>query len=350
MVKRFTLVLICLINMSFACTSFGAITNDGAIIGKNRDYFYGMQYFELVHPLKQFDDWYANPYKHKNTFYALMNNNDVKFGINQFGLTAIEEDPPYAKDADGNRKYIQPYVGYSEGMILYGVLQNFATVKEIIPYINEIFSTAAPNYYQIGDKNSILTVEVAYGESNQDPKRKFTYKVLDKNGEYFTHTNYYLSPEFESLNTLQDNKYILIGAKNRLDKITQYVQKNKGDYSKSLNWYLDTSSDKSIPNNKNWCENTSIFRSDLQNLTQITPNIKTNSVYGTVSSFVVEYKKKQTLINLRIIDTINTLKNGNQKVNYSELSIPLTDLFAGSSLNYTAKSFIRKAPVNGVCN
>ncbi len=212
-------------------------------------------------------------------------------------------------------------------MILYGILQNFTTVKEVIPYLNDIFSTAAPNYYQIADAKSILTVEVAYGDTNYDPKRKFTYKIIDKNGEYFAHTNYYLSPEFESLNALQENKNILRGTANRLNKITKYINNSKGNYDKSLDWYLDTSSNLTESNDKNWCENTSIFRSNLKNLTKITPDIKTDSVYGTVSSFVVKYMKKETIVNLRIIDMIDVLKNGNQKISYREFSYTVKNSF-----------------------
>lgn len=350
MFKEIGLILSGLLNIAFACTSFGAITSDGTIIGKNRDYFYGRQDFVLMSPLKQFVAWYANPYQHKNTFYALISSGDVKFGVNELGLTAIEEDPLYSQNTD-NRMYYQPYTGYSEGMILYGILQNFTTVKEMIPYLNDIFSTAAPNFYQIADSNSILTVEVAYGANQFDTKRQFTYKIINKNRDYFTHTNYYLSPEFESLNMLQENKNLIIGAANRLNKITNYVRKSNDNYSNALNWYLDTTSDITNTTDKNWCQTTSIFRSNLQNLTKITREVKTNSVYGTVSSFIVQTKNNIPMVSLRIIDTIDTLKNGNQKITYRELVIPLKTLFASDKLNYTQKTFIRPAPtINGVCN
>ncbi len=350
MFKKMILIVAGILNIAFACTSFGVITSEGTIIGKNRDYIYGRQDFVLMQPLKQFVAWYANPYQHRNIFYALISSSDVKFGVNEFGLTAIEEDPLYSQNAD-NRLYYQPYAGYSEGMILYGILQNFTTVKEILPYLNDIFSTAAPNFYQIADGKSILTVEVAYGSNSSDTKRQFTYKVIDKNSDFFAHTNYYLSPEFESLNTLQENKNLIIGATNRLNKITTYVKKSKGNYGNALNWYLDTTSNIINPADKNWCETTSIFRSNLQELTNITPEIKTNSVYGTVSSFIVQTKHNKPIVSLRIIDTIDILKNGNQKITYRELVIPLKTLFTANRLHYTQKTFIRPAPtINGACN
>ena len=66
-------------------------------------------------------------------------------GVNQYGLTIIEEDPLYPNTPVLDRKYIQPINGNAEGMILYGVLQNFASVDEIQPFISKIFSVAAPN-------------------------------------------------------------------------------------------------------------------------------------------------------------------------------------------------------------
>ena len=231
-------------------------------------------------------------------------------------------------------------------MVLYGVLQNFATITEIIPYINDIFSAAAPNFYQISDGYSILIVEVAYGDSNNDTKRHFTYRVISKSGEYFTHTNTYLSPQFESLNVINGS----LSAATRLSKITQYVLNNKNGYSNVQSWFLDTSSDVILPNNKNACQNTSIFRSNLQSLTRIYPEIKTYTVYGTVSNFIVtNSKNNSSRVYLRIIDYINVLKNGNQKITYSELNTTLADLFAINGLDFKQKTFIRQAPVNGIC-
>lgn len=354
MLKKPIISILCVTNImlhsAFACTSFGIITKSGSIIGKNRDYLYGEQTFKLIHAIKQFEAWYGNQYKHKNNFYALTFNNDIKMGVNKYGLTAIEEDPTYTVGTDINRKYIQPIVGYSEGMILYGILQNFATVQEIVPYLNEIFSTAAPNFYQIADAHSILTVEVAYGDTNTDPKRKFTYKVISKNGEYFAHTNTYLSPEFEHLNSLQQNKDILAGSNKRLQKITTDIVNSNGDYSKKSSWFMDTSSDLGIASNKNWCQTTSIFRSNLQHLTRITPETNSSSVYGTVSNLIVENNDNgSTMVHLKIIDSIDTLKNGGQLIKYRELNTPLATLFATNKLNFTKRILMRSAPINGVC-
>ncbi len=65
---------------TYACTGFGAITHVGTIMGKNRDYFYVPQKFERI----------TSP--HKNSFYAITSAESVSMGVNQHGLTAIEED------------------------------------------------------------------------------------------------------------------------------------------------------------------------------------------------------------------------------------------------------------------
>ncbi|MFN8770461.1 MAG: carcinine hydrolase/isopenicillin-N N-acyltransferase family protein [Neisseriaceae bacterium] len=347
--KKIIIGLLCSFNFAIACTSFGAITESGSIIGKNRDFMYSKQTFELIEPLRQFVAWYGNSYNHQNQFYALMAGNDVKFGVNKYGLTAIEEDPPFPQGTYSQRRYMQPYTGYAEGMILYGILQNFATVDEIIPYINRIFSTAAPNYYQIADAHKILTVEVAYGNSDNDPVRKYVYRILKKRGDYFAHTNTYLEPQFESLNNMSTNKYGIAGSNNRLNKIGQYIKAANGNFNNAFSWYLDTRSDVRNPNDKDFCENTSIFRSNLQNLTSIRSDTKTNKVYGTVSSFMVEHKGNEAIVHVRILNSIDKLKNGNQKITYKELNTPLSKLFASNQLEYSSHTFIRSSPTNGKC-
>lgn len=347
--KKFAFVMVCFSGVVLACTSFGAITSSGSVIGKNRDFLYSEQKFEEMEPLKQFEQWYGNRYNHNNEFYALIANSDVKFGVNKYGLTAIEEDPSFPVSNTPQRKYMQPYVGYSEGMILYGVLQNFVSVDEIVPYIKDIFSTAAPNFYQIADAHNILTVEVAYGSTNNDPTRRYTYKIITKNGDFFTHTNTYLSSQLNQLNSLSTNKDGINGSNNRLNKISQYVKSADGDFSNAFNWYLDTTSNVGSSKDKNYCFNTSIFRSDLQNLSTIESDTSSNKVYGTVSSFMVEHKNDNTVVHIRILDQINTLRNGNQKITYKELNIPLDKLFSGKSLTYTTNGFTRLAPLNGVC-
>lgn len=332
-----------------ACTAFGIITPQGTLFGKNRDYFYGKQSFELVKPLKQFNNWYGNAYGHQNAFYALMANNDVKFGINAAGLAVIEEDPPFPENADKHRRYIQPDTGYSEGMILYGLLQNFNTVQEITPFIDNIFSQAAPNYYQITDGKFILTVEVAYGTSDHDPKRPYVYTLLEKTGDSFKHTNTYLSPAFVDLNTLARSQDSVKGSNYRLEKITQLIDSANQPYANAFDWYLDTTSSVGSSEDKNFCLNTSIFRSNTKELTSIHRNTTSDTIAGTVSSFMVQRQGNTTWVYVRILDSLKTLPNGEQKIVFKELKISLIDLFKNKPLIFKTRYFTRKAPKDGVC-
>lgn len=79
----------------FACTSFGYITKTGTVIAKNSDYYYDKQSVEILEPNKQFDLWYNNTYNNNLKVFAQMANNNVKMGINEAGLTAMEEDPQF---------------------------------------------------------------------------------------------------------------------------------------------------------------------------------------------------------------------------------------------------------------
>ncbi|MCC2667087.1 MAG: hypothetical protein K0S63_1003 [Gammaproteobacteria bacterium] len=156
-----TTCLLILAESVSACTGFGFITDSGTVIGRNRDYYYNPQQFQLMHPVQQFNNWYENNYHHNNKFYALTSKNNVSMGVNENGLTIIEEDSPMPKDAKENRRFQQPENGTAEGMIKHGILQNFNTVDEIIPFLPKIFSVADPQFYQIADAKKILTVEVA---------------------------------------------------------------------------------------------------------------------------------------------------------------------------------------------
>jgi hypothetical protein len=342
-------LLLCLlgVKLGFACTAFGIVSESGTIIGKNRDYYYDKQSFERVMPLKQFSHWYDNRYAHNNQFYAIVSDNDIKMGVNQAGLTAIEEDPLFAKKSD-DRKFMQPINGNAEGMVLYGILQNFSTVDEIVPYITKIFSVAAPNFYQIADGRKILTVEVAYGTSNAAKSRRFTYELIDARKAYFTHTNTYLSPEFIALNNLQEDKSSVQGAQYRLKTITNFVNTYKNNDQVS-DWFMDQKSDLTKAGDKNWCQNTSIFRSNVHEYKQIRDNVPNHKVYGTVSSMVVTNNSKGAVIELRMLKSIDTLTDGSQLIHYKELRSPLSQLFADKEISFTEKSFVRHAPVDGKC-
>ncbi|HEV2613844.1 MAG TPA: carcinine hydrolase/isopenicillin-N N-acyltransferase family protein [Gammaproteobacteria bacterium] len=331
------------IQPALACTGFGAITQSGTIIGKNRDYFYVPQKFGRVIPQKKFNHWYGNPYHHSNTFYALMSAESVSMGVNQHGLTAIEEDtirPQHAQNAK-EYKQIQQQEGTPDGLVLYGVLQNFNSIDEMTPYLSAIFTNAAPDFYQFSDANKILTVEVGN-------KSTFTYHILSKKQDYFAHTNTYLSPEYNELNDLIPNhEKVFISSQNRLSRIN-YLLSHATEFNinNASSWFMNTQSDTSE------CLNTSLFRSDLHGVTSINKNIPNDKAAGTVATMIVnntgDFKSSQ--IYVMMIDSIIVQSDGKQLIKYNALNTSLENLFSGSQPKFVEHEFVRNPPVGGVCN
>jgi hypothetical protein len=350
MKKVLSVLLIASFGLADACTSFGVITNTGTVVAKNRDYEYSKQNLETLVPNRQFFAWYQNPYGHKNRVFALTANNDVKMATNENGLTAIEEDPPYPKDSGDHRRYIQPYGGYSEGMTLWAVAQNFNTVKELLPYIKDVFTHAAPNYYEIADDKQILIVEVAYGKTDNDQTRPVSYKLINKNQQYYTHTNFYMANKFSGLNKLTSNQYSLAGAVDRNNTIESTVKANMNNLDNLSDWLLNTKSTVKNPNDANWCLNTSIFRSNLQGESFVDTSISNDKVYGTISSWVVTNNggADKTTLAINLVDGIKVLPNGNQEISYRKVRGSLVDLINGK-INYESASFVRNAPKGGNC-
>lgn len=343
-----TLLSIYLPNI-IACTSFGFITKTGTAIAKNSDYYYDNQSVEVLVPNKQFILWYNNTYGNNFKVFAQMANNNVKMGINEAGLTAMEEDPLLPKDRN-HRRYIQPLGGTAECMTLWGILQNFKTVDQIIPYLDNIFGHASPNHYEIADAHKILVVEVAYGNNDDAIIRRFNYKILNKTNDYYTHTNTYQDPEFTSLNNLSANVYSTHGAEARNARIKSLLTSNDRSESNVLSWLLDTTSSSGNPNDYKWCLGTSIFRSNLGKKTEIDNDGSHPDAYGTVASMVVfnNGTPQKTNIIIKIIDRIKTDTHGNQTIYYKEMNAFLPALFT-KSYTFSDKQFTRSAPINGIC-
>lgn len=339
--------------LASACTGFGIITESGTIMGRNRDYYYQSQKFERMMPIQQFNNWYENNYNHNNEFYALTSKNNVSMGVNQHGLTIIEEDSPLPSDAKQNRRFQQPENGTAEGMIKYGILQNFNTVDEILPFLSKIFSVADPNFYQISDGKKILSVEVAYSDNNADPTRKFTYKILFKQGDYFAHTNHYLTPAYTSLNNLKSNRDSFDSTINRLKKINALVLgANVRNIDTAVSWLMNTNSDVSNSKDENSCQNTSLFRSNLQGFKSVDLTSGNDKIYGTVSSMVVSNNGdlNGSYINLRMLDSVTTDGKNRQLIKYKELHSSLARLFADSNPKFVEHEFKRNPPMNGICS
>lgn len=346
-------ILLVSTQMSHACTAFGIVTASGTMIGKNRDSSYGPQTIGIIKPSQQFRHWHGNHYHHENPFYALEASNGISMGVNQHGLVAIEEDALRPKDANDHKKFLAPEHGALYGMVLQGVLQNFNTIDEMLPYLSIIFSTAAPDFYQFADANKILTVEVAFAHHDTDVKRPFTYQILSKKDERFTHTNTYLSPQFATLNQFTPSQRSLQGAENRLKTINHLISHaNSINIDAATHWFWNTQSNVSNKDDKNGCLNSSIFRSDLQGEKSIDINIPHDKIYGTVSSMIISNhgNLKNSIIYLKIIESITTNKNGQQIIKYKDLRTNLIHLFDDSKLTFVQHQTIRNAPVNRRCS
>lgn len=351
--------------IALACTGFGAMTKTGTIIGKNRDYFYYPQKFVKLQPIDSLNHWMGNPYHHRNDFFALTGiadsnyelnaAEDVSMGVNEHGLTVIEEDTLRPKLPTKQRRFYQPENGTDVNTILYAILQNFNSVDEMLPYLSKIFGSAAPDFYQFADGKKILTVEVAFGDNNQSPTRKFSYQVLSKKNEYFGHTNTYLTPIFIELNHFnqQDVSVNSIdSAESRLEKINDHLLNTENiNIESTSKWFLDTRSSVSDSKHNVTCLNTSLFRSDLKGLKSIDMN-HLNKAAGSVSTMIVENNGdfKKSYLYLKMLDSITTDKNSNQLIKYKELNISLEKLFHRQKLNFVERQFMRFAPINGTCN
>jgi hypothetical protein len=345
--RYFIIYALLFINETFSCTIFTIKKENNTIIGKNRDALYSnKQSFSRIKPINQFTNWYNNNYNHNLQFYALIVDNDVKMGINESGLTAIEEDPLFPQNHKKYRRFIQPINGNSEGMILFGILQNFSSVNEIIPNLNIIFSNAAPNFYQIADKNKILVVEVAFGKDDFALTRDFTYKVIDKNNTSYTHTNNYLSSNFTQLNNISD-KNSLTSSQYRLNNITKLVN-NYNNKNELTQWFFNTKSNLNLNTPHYTCLNSSIFRSNIGNHNNIPTKTIDNKIYGSISNMIIINKANSTKIIVRILDSIQVRKN-QQIIHYKELNTTLKNLFKTNNIKYIKKSFIRKLPKNNIC-
>lgn len=344
-----------------ACTGFGAVTESGTIMGKNRDYFYVPQKFGLMRPMQKFTHWYGNPYHHSNKFYAVTSVESISMGVNQNGLTAIEEDAlrpqyPHAQDAK-EYKIRQQAEGMPDGLVLYGVLQNFNTVDEMIPYLSKIFSTAAPDFYQFADAKKILTIEVGYGKNHSDSKSQFTYQILSKKDDYFAHTNIYLSPEFSALNDLASKQgsfnESIDSAKNRLKRMNYLISHSTEiNINNASRWFMDTYSNVSSQNDPTECLNTSLFRTDLKGIKSVNKNIPNDKIAGTVASMIVSNQGdfKKSHIYVMMINSVTVQKDGKQLIKYNELHTTLAKLFGQSKPEFVEREFERNPPVKGVCN
>lgn len=328
-----------------ACTGFGTITENGTIIGKNRDFLYTTQKFEYKKPESKFIDWYGNPYHHHNAFYAIMYSDGVSMGINQKGLSAIEEDVLSNALTDTKKDK----AGMPDGEVLYAVLQNFNTIDEMIPYLSTIFSQAAPDFYQFSDAKKILTIEVANGKSPN--QKKVHYMLLSQKNNFFVHTNIYTSDQFLQLNNqFSQNKQL--SSKMRLSAMTNFMSHSHAiTIQNASQWLMNTNAISPNKNNPMECLNLSLFRSDLQHYKLINENQPNNKIYGTVATMIVHNTGnfKNSYLYLMMIKSIKVNPDGSQTITYKKRYTTLWALFHFKNQDVTTHTFVRSAPINGIC-
>lgn len=163
--------LLALIGTSFACTTFASFPSEGGnfIMAKNRDNNPDRQIVEVV----------AEAGKYK---YIALSRQDVpefvSAGINEHNLAVFNEV---------TIEYSHKAVGRIQDDFTKDILQNYKTVKAVIPDIAKLIAKYPdPVFYQVADGKYLLNIEVA-------PNHKYSYKLMNKG--VFAHTNNYLQKD-----------------------------------------------------------------------------------------------------------------------------------------------------------
>ncbi len=165
---KYKLALLSLyITSSFACTTFASFNGEdnSLVMAKNRDNNPDNQVIEVV----------AEAHKYK---YLALSRKDVpdfvSAGVNEHNLAVFNEVTiEYSAQAKG---------GIADDFSK-DILQNYTTALAVIPDIPKLIKKYPdPVFYQVADKNSLLSIEVA-------PDHKFKYSITTL-GNY-AHTNNY---------------------------------------------------------------------------------------------------------------------------------------------------------------
>jgi len=102
----------------------------------------------------------------------------------------------------------------------------------------------------------------------------------------------------------------------------------------------------------NWCRNTSLFRTNLQNYKFVNLKDSNDNIYGTVSSMVIKNtgNPSTSQFYLLMLDSIVNDSNNQQLIKYKELNTTLANLFnEPSHLMFSDRELTRDAPVNKIC-
>ena len=327
------LLSVAIINISQACTVWGAITPDGVLIAKNRDFNPGHQKFLTINT------------KNKYSFFGLYadgqynNHYTIRQGINEKGLVVFmtfASTIPLKLRSSKNTHF----------HIIQTILENYDTVDAIYKDRRLLFQRGTPVNYIFADRHQAMVCEVGLHYEYHCQiysKNRHSSKIIT-----FAQTNHYIFPELK--------KYNLTSVKNqqtsylRVEKINQLMQEHLGILN--LQQFIDFSFNTTAVNDNPLAkfdrgysttyQDNSILRTfnshpDRRNKTRPDSD-------QAVSTMIVKlpiYQNKPIELYLRIIKNITDLqdKKDTQIIKYSEAMTTLdTAINHPSMIQYTQKS------------
>jgi hypothetical protein len=169
--KNILLITFGVVSTSFACTTFASFNGESGLfmMAKNRDNNPDRQILEVV----------AEKGKYK---YLALSRQDVpnfvSAGINEYNLSVFNEV---------TIEYSSQAVGGIADDFSKDILQNYKTVKDVIPDISKLVDKFPdPVFYQVADGKYILSIEVA-------ANHKYAYNL--KSQGIYAHTNNFLEQD-----------------------------------------------------------------------------------------------------------------------------------------------------------
>lgn len=189
----------------FACSTFATFdgANNTLVMAKNRDNVPDHQIVEVVSA------------KGKLKYLALSRADIPDFvsaGVNEKNLAVFNEVTiEYSSEAKG---------GIADDFSK-DILQNYATVDEVIPHIQELVDKFPdPVFYQVADGKQILSIEVA-------PKHKYQY-TLTQQGVYAHTNNYQIKKLIQNYPYTEAEKARVFGSKTRLSRASALLIDESG--------------------------------------------------------------------------------------------------------------------------
>lgn len=318
------------VNVSQACTVWGAIVDDRVLIAKNRDFYPGNQKFMTMSSghYKFFGLYGDNQYDKKYT---------IKMGVNQTGLVVFMT---FASTIP--LKLRSAKIPYYE--VMEKILGNYRSVDDVYKDSKSLFKDSTPINYIFADRAKAMICEVGL-------KNDFKCQVSAKRSDMpvtFAQTNHYILPAMAQYNlkpfVKQQTSYL------RFNKINALLQENLSHLSfvKFRDFSFNTEAENDHPlaefdsGFKNTYQDNSIFRTFNSQPDRKSP--KNPMSDQGVSTMMVELpKNEQAPVNLyvRIVNHIQDKKDENftQYVSYTEAATNLdTAINNPASIKYVKKS------------